>query len=639
MTPITIDFETFWSKDFSLTKINFIEYINSPEFEIISVSVKVGEGQTRVYFGQDTVIEELQKLDWSDALAIAHNGNEFDFPILVWKCGCHPKFFADTICMSRPIHQSEAGGSLAKLSEFYSLKRKDSTVLMETKGKRYIDFTLEEMARMSTYNRDDTDNAYDLFKIFLKSTSKEEMWLSDMTARAICYPQLEADIPLLEETLVKVAQEKEATLAALTVTLNVLTTEEVRAELASSAKFGEVLRLFGVEPPTKISKTTGKEILALAKTDEEFVELMEHENPTVQALCGARLGVRSTLLETRLTRMIACAKAMGGAMPVPLAYHSATTGRWGGRVWNPQNMTRIPRDKQGRIIPKLTNSMRMSLRAPKRKKVVVCDSSGIELRVNHYLWQVPSTEELYVADPEADLYKTFAAMLYGIEVKDVTKEQRQLAKVAQLGLGFGAGYKTFRKVAKMMGGIDLDEAESERVTNAWRVAYIEIVRGWKRCQDAVKWMHTGQHQDVDPRGLVTTGTQRLRLPSGRILHYPNLHTETSQNEWNTTKSKQEYWYGLGKNRSKVYAGLLDENIVQAIARDVVAYQAKKIFSATGKRPVHTVHDELVYVVPDAEDPVAFLATINHLMRQAPPWLPGIILWSEGDVGQTYGECK
>jgi len=86
--------------------------------------------------------------------------------------------------------------------------------------------------------------------------------------------------------------------------------------------------------------------------------------------------------------------------------------------------------------------------APKGYKVVVADLSGIELRVNHFLWKVPSSMEMFAADPEnADLYKDFASKLYDVPTGEVTKEQRQVGKVAHLGLGFGAGYKTFQKVA------------------------------------------------------------------------------------------------------------------------------------------------------------------------------------------------
>lgn len=631
MNTITFDLETFWSTEFSLSKINFMEYIKSPEAEVISVSVKVNNEPTVVKFGAD-VGPYLKSLDWANSMAIAHNGNEFDFPLLVWQYDVHPKLFVDTLAMSKAKHQSEVGGSLKKLSEHYGLPEKDNTVLMNTKGRRLKDFSPAEIADMAKYNVGDTENTYKLFKLLAKDTPPKEFMLMDMTARMICYPQFVADTELLYRTLKAVEVAKEATLLEVADLLGVLTAEEAREQLASAKKFAEVLTALGVEVPTKISKTTGKEAPALAKTDEAFTALLEHPDEKVQAVVAARLDVKSTLLETRLTTMKNCADHMGGWMPVPLAYHAATTGRWGGRVWNPQNLPRIPRDKQGEIIPKMTNALRKSLCAPDGYRVVVSDLSGIELRVNHYLWGVKSTQDLYDGDPEADLYKEFAAALFGVPKAEVTKDQRQLAKVAQLGLGFGAGATTFKKVAKLMGGIELDDAEALRVTTAWRTKYIDIVNGWRKCQQAVQSMYIGASYRPDPRGLIETSKNKVRLPSGRYLHYPNLHTSTDD------KGKLQYKYGVGRNVSKVYSGLMDENLVQAIARDVIAEACIRLRSKYGYLPALLVHDEYVTIAKEdrAEE---MLRRIDEELRTPPEWLPGIILWSEGSTGVSYGDCK
>lgn len=646
MKTITIDFETYWTTEFSLSKISFMEYIRSPEFETISVSIKHGSNDTVTYLG-DEVGPALKAIDWANAACVAHNGNEFDFPLLVWLYDCHPKRFVDTLCLSRPKHQSEVGGSLKKLSTRYNLPEKDNAILLNTRGKRLSQFTPEERAAMARYNSVDVDNTYALFKIFttpdtveedLRVTvkklnwAKKELLLSDMTARMICYPKFRCDTALLQSTLEQADQIKQAQLMKVVEQLGVLTIDEALTELQSAQKFADALTSLGVTPPTKISPRTGKETYAFAKTDEAFTKLLEHSDERVQILVATRLGVKSTLLETRLATMKRCAEAMDGAMPVPLAYHSATTGRWGGRVWNPQNLPRIPRDKQGQIVPKLTNALRLSLIAPPGHKVVTSDLSGIELRVNHYLWRVPSTQDLYDKDPEADLYKTFAAALYGKPLDTISKDERQLAKVAQLGLGFGAGAVTFQRVAKLMGGIDLDIDEARMVTEKWRFAYSDIAEGWRSCMAAVEALHRGNDFDIDPRGLTQVRNGLVLLPSGRALHYPKLERVRDDN------NKWQYIYGEGKNRSKIYGGLLCENLVQAIARDVIAEAALNIWVQTGHAPVHTVHDELVYVVPEQEA-AGHLARINEIMRTPPQWLPGIVLWSEGDIADSYGASK
>jgi DNA polymerase I-like protein with 3'-5' exonuclease and polymerase domains len=651
--PITLDFESFWSTDFSLSKISFIEYINDPRFETISVSIKVGSGVTNTYFG-DEVGPALKAIDWSDAAAIGHNGNEFDFPLLVWKYDCHPKMFVDTLCLARAPRQSHGSMSLDNLIKAYGLRPKDKAVLNATKGKRLVDFTPAEIERMRAYNASDVDNTYDLFKLFaevdtsniedMRDTVKAVQWhkrellLSDMTARMICYPQLQCDTGLLTKTAQEVQKLKYRQLQELTARLGVLDEEEVRATLASAPKFAAVLEAFGVEVPMKTSPTTGKQTYALAKTDPGFTALLDHDDPWVQSLAAARLGVKSTLLETRLARMGVCATVMNGWMPVPLAYHSATTGRWGGRVWNPQNLPRIRRNKDGNVIPQLTDALRNSLVAPPGHKVVVSDLSGIELRVNHWLWEVASTAALYDKDPQADLYKTFAARLYNILESAVTKDQRQLAKVAQLGLGFGAGAATFQRVAKQMGGITLTLEEAQDVVDKWRATYHSIVAGWYVCGQALHGLRRGAAFGFGNGTCMSLlPDHQILLPSGRKLYYPDLRREVVPGR-QTRPGNSEFIYGQGRGQSFINGPRLCENLVQAIARDVIAEHALIIKQKYGHIPALTVHDELVYVVPEDEAD-EFLVKVNAVMRTPPTWLPGIVLWSEGDIAYSYGAAK
>jgi DNA polymerase I-like protein with 3'-5' exonuclease and polymerase domains len=263
----------------------------------------------------------------------------------------------------------------------------------------------------------------------------------------------------------------------------------------------------------------------------------------------------------------------------------------------------------------------------------VADLSGIELRVNHFLWQVPSSMELYKLDPEkADLYKVFAAALYDIVKDDVDKNQRQVGKVAHLGLGFGAGAATFQKVAKLMAGIDLTLEEAENIVTKWRTEYVEIVRGWRRFQDCLPFISEGRTESIDPWGLCKTAHQQILLPSGRSIYYPSLIKERDDS------NKTEWWYGNGRARARIYAGKGVENIVQALARDVIAEHAVNMYKQTGKRPALTVHDELVYVVKEAEADDT-LDTLQDIMRSGVSWWPELITWSEGDVAHSYGAAK
>jgi DNA polymerase I-like protein with 3'-5' exonuclease and polymerase domains len=661
MQTVTIDFETFWDQDYSLSKMSFIEYIHDPRFEVQSCSIKINDGATREVFGQEEVGAALREIDWANSVCVAHNGNEFDFPLLVWIYDCHPKLFVDTLCMARPKHQSDAGGSLAALSKAYRLHEKDNSVLIATKGRRLHEFTPDEMQRMTIYNRWDTENCYSLFKIFNKMPAdandlreiirdqhwhKVELRLMDMTARMAAYPQFDCDMELLRNTLAQAEREKEQQLMSVAGVLGEVTLAGVKKALGSSKRFADALREVGVEPPTKISAKTKKEAYAFAKTDEAMQALLEHDDETVQILAAARLGVKSTLLETRIQKMLACAERLGGKINVPLGYHSATTGRWGGRVWNPQNLPRVGKSK------KLTDALRMALMAPPGHKIVVCDLSQIELRVNHYLWGVSSTADAYANNPKADLYTQFAVeKLYHKPAEEIAPEQRQVAKVAQLGLGFGAAFKTFQRIVRNMTGIKIDADMAMRTVKAWREAYQEIVRGWTACESALRRAMAGFAVTIG-HGCSISVTYHLPdiveavLPTGRRLYYPGLRQEQVEEdvqnlqdgEVTRTISRARTVYGFGSKKSTIYGALFDENLVQAIARDVISEMALTVLDNTGYYPALMVHDELVYVVPE-DKAEAHLAYTQSVMRTPPKWLPGIVLWCEGGIADRYGEAK
>lgn len=642
MKPIFLDFETYWDTTHTLTRMSPTEYIQSPKTEIISVAIKEGlDGDTYVLFGEDTIREHLQSMDWDNSMAIGHNMSGFDSMILAWRMGVNPKMYGCTAAMARSQYSktgTNVGGkfligvSLKKLSAEFKVGKKLDLEATNTKGKYLKDFTPEELELMTEYNKVDTDLCAELFTKLVKGFPKQELFIIDMTTRMLVEPKFVLNTKMVDDALEAVKAEKTRSLLALAETLGLWgddVEEQVRSELASAAKFGALLNSLGVETPMKQSPTNpAKMTPALAKTDDAFIKMQDHSNPVVAAAAQARLEVKSTLLETRLEAFKKAAAVCDGLLPVPLKYAGAdTTGRWSGEQYNMQNLPRIG----GKAKP--SDALRMSLMAPKGKKVIVADLSGIELRVNMFLWKVPYAMELFKESPDkADLYKYFAAHdLYNIDERDVTKEQRQVGKVAHLGLGFGAGGATFQKVAKLMGGVDMDLDESTRTVNTYRAAHREITDGWKTFQAHLPKIAQGVDAAIDPWGMCVTEKNAVRLPSGRRIYYPELVREVDN-------GKSEWWYGQGRARARIYAGKGVENLVQALARDVVAEHAVLFFKATGYRPVLSVHDELVYVVPEeaAED---LLGILQNIMRRGVSWWPELVTWSEGDVADCYGEAK
>jgi len=643
LMPVFVDFEVYWDDKHSLSKMSPIEYVMSPKSEIISMAVKAKHWPTDVFFGEDNIRKALGALDWSSKIAIGHNMSGFDSMILKWRFGVQPAMWGCTAAMARSKYAKTCGVSLAKLVQELGIGEKKSDILHNTKGKRLKDFTEEELILMAEYNRSDTEQCAALFWRLVKDFPKDELLLISMTTQMLVNPKFVLDTSMVEAALCMERDQKRKALLELAKLLRKNINEPpelnwsnedevvefVRSELASTPKFAKLLEAFGVDVPMKPSPTDpSKKTPALAKTDEAFIKLREHEIPIVAAAARARLSVKSTILETRLEAFLRTAAVCGGRLPVPLKYAGAdTTGRWSGELYNMQNLPRINTKE-----PKPSDALRNSLKAPPGHMVVVADLSGIELRINHFLWQVQDSMELYAKDPEADLYRAFAAARYGISPEQVTKEQRQLAKVAQLGLGFGAGAATFRRVAKLMGGLELSEEEARDVVDSWRASYHAIVSGWRTCHESLPYIQQGVERAIDPWGLCVTEKDAIRLPSGRRIHYPGLRQEREDS------GKTEWRYGHGRHSTRIYAGKIDENLVQSLARDVIAGVAVSFFKQTKLEPVLMVHDELVYIVPTA-DAQAVLDELQKHMRTPPKWWPELVTWSEGGIALSYGQAK
>jgi DNA polymerase bacteriophage-type len=650
MQLITLDYETFWDTDHTLSKMSPTEYVMHEDTEIQSVSIKIDDGSTYVLFGEDEIRNHFRTIDWANSMVIGHNMSGFDSMILAWRFGVNPKMYGCTAAMARSEYsktsysvggKSLTGVSLKKLAAELGIGFKLDLEATNTKGKRLEDFSPEEIELMRKYNKVDTDLCHGIFKKLYRHMPKQELLLIDMTTRMLVEPKFVLDTAMVEVALSMERDNKRKSLHELAKKLGISQyaadalesgepiEEIVRTQLASAKKFGDLLETLGVPVPMKPSPTNpDKQTPALAKTDDAFVALTTHQDPLVAAAAQARLEVKSTILETRLQAFLRAAAACGGKLPVPLKYAGAdTTGRWSGEQYNMQNLPRIGSK------PKPSDALRNSLKAPKGHMVVVADLSGIELRVNHFLWKVPSSMALFQADPEkADLYKEFASTLYDVDKAAVTKDQRQVGKVAHLGLGFGAGAGAFQKVAKLKAGIDLPDGECAEIVGKWREEYWQIVEGWQAFQGSLPQILQGTETSIDPWGMCITGKNYVALPSGRKIHYPHLVKERDE------KGKQEWWYGSGRTRARIYAGKGVENLVQALARDVIAEHAVKFFKSSGFRPSLMVHDELVYVVPEAEAQ-SCLDELQNIMRSGVSWWPELVTWSEGDIAKSYGSAK
>ena len=282
---ITLDFETYYSKTYSLSKMTTQEYILDPQFETIGVGVIVN-GEHRWYTGPHAQIQKfLNQFDWANSALLCQN-TMFDAAILAWHYGIYPMILLDTLAMSRALYPHQKSHSLAKQAERHGIGEKGTEVL-NALGKRRADFEPDELAKYGEYCLNDCDLTLALAKLYLPRFKKSELKLIDSTLRMYTEPVfvLDEDKLRLHAQALKVTEGLALTRVMGILNLDTSVTEsDIKKLLASNQKFAGVLEAFGVEPPMKLSPTTGKMAYAFAKTDEEFTALEGHDDEQVQAL-------------------------------------------------------------------------------------------------------------------------------------------------------------------------------------------------------------------------------------------------------------------------------------------------------------------------------------------------------------------
>jgi DNA polymerase len=619
---ITFDFETFYSDAFSLSRITTEEYIRDVQFEVIGVGVQVDGGQPQWFSGtREETRKWLRQFDWKNSMALAHN-TMFDGAILHWVFGITPMIFLDTLSMARALHGMEAGGSLKALAERYQIGVK-GTEVVAAKGKTRMDFAPDDLARYGEYCKNDVRLTYDLFHIMSKNFPIEELRLIDITLRMFTHPQLYADEPALQDRLDDLRTERSQLLLSLKDTLHAANEEEVRKKLSSNKQFADVLRTFDLEVPMKISPTTGKETYALAKKDEGFIALTEHENPVVQQLCAVRLGTKSTLEEKRIERFIEVSRRNRGSIPVPLKYYGAHTGRWSGvdKV-NFQNLpSRDPKKK----------ALKKAIVPPEGYVVINSDSSQIEARV--LAWLAGQEDVVQQFANKKDVYSIFASSVYGRTITKANEAERFVGKTCVLGLGYGTGALKLQHTLATSQPISvkLDEDECKRIVSVYRSTNYKIVELWGASDSMLSSMLNGNIRNAMPlgeHGCLWFDEGGIRLPNNLYIRYPKLRRETLD-------GKSKVVYDSRKGLVSLWGGAVVENVVQALARIIVGEQMVKINEFY--RPALTVHDAVVLVVPEDEQDAA-VKCLTEIMSCAPDWAPGLPVACEAKVGATYGDC-
>ena len=604
MKLVTLDFETFYSKEYSLSRMTTQEYIDHESFEVIGVAAKVGAGETEWCSGNwDTINTFLRSLDLENSMVCCHNAM-FDGAILAVRFGIYPGKFIDTLSLARAVHGTEVGGSLAKLVTHYGLGAK-GTEVVDALGLRRSAFSQQQLDQYGQYCINDVELTYKLLFCLLPHFNKTELDLVDITIKMYTDPWLVLDEGILTEHLDNVRARKEELLAACGVD---------RESLMSNIKLADTLMDLGVDPPMKISKATGKAAYAFAKSDEEFKALLDYPNETVQAVVAARLGVKSTLEETRTERFINIAQTRHN-LPIPLKYYGAHTGRWS--ATEKINMQNLPRD----------SLLKKGIHAPAGYTIIGVDLSNIELRVNMFLAGEQAPLEILASG--RDLYREFGSMVFGVPPEEINKEQRFISKTAVLGLGFGAGATVLRRAIKVGSGKDIGDEEAIRIVKLYRETYPKLVELWGVGHRTIRSIHTDRRESYGfgSLQLEVHGRQGIQLPSGLYLKYPGL--KESRNE--DGKSDWTYNGGRGAEHTRIYGPKVTQNITQAVARCVMAEAIPRVHKRY--RVVNTIHDAVYCIAPEKEAQEAFDFVVAE-MTKAPEWAWGLPLAAEGLTGRS-----
>jgi len=616
MKTLFVDFETYYAADYSLSKMQTDAYVKDARFQVIGISVAVDDAAP-VWYSAGSMLEYAGWLrstfDWENSAVCCHN-TLFDGFILAHHFGIKPKLWMDTLSMGRMTAPWLPSHSLGNLAKHFKLQEKGNEVA-NAMGLRREQMTPEFMAAYAAYCMGDTEICRDLCRIMQPRVPGVELAQIDMIIRMFTQPQFHGDVTLLKQQYVTEVERKR----------ELLEKAELQKDIImSNAKFAEYLISLGVTPPTKVSAKTGKTAYAFAKTDKEFQAMLEHDDDVVAAAVAARLGVKTTIAETRVLRMVEMAER--GPLPVYLNFWGAkTTGRLsGGNQMNWQNMP-----ARG-----VSAGIRKGIVAPEGYSILVGDSSNIELRVA--MAAAGQDDVVHKLANGIDLYCDFASKLFGRVITKADKAERMLGKIAMLSLQYGAGWVKFKEMVRIQSGEVLPDDTAKRIVELYRAVHGKVMELHNYCNDVVlpDIAQGCSLLPVDRHGWAITSNGGYGVAAQLGVVYNNLHQELMMRDG---RQENAWVYTMGREKVKIYGGKCVENLCQYLAGRIVMWQTARF---NQRYPVAlSVHDEVVAVVRDDLIPEA-QAYLEECLSLAPPWCRGVIpVACETGVGQNYGDAK
>ena len=625
-----LDWETFYSKEFTLSKLNTTDYIEDDRFYPTGLGINFF-GITKYFYEIDGELfapdgfhfskatnyaQLLNSYPWDDINLICHN-TAFDGYILHYHYGIHPKFYSDTMSFAKGISFHDSA-SLAFAARKYGAGKKGKELANFLGVKQLThEQQRDQKIGMMGYCKQDVDLTLSLYKKFLKYYPESELELIDSIIRMFCEPKLVLDLPRINNYIIDMEMKK---YEALQIAMDKWFVSE--KELASNPQYSQILeRLTGEACPKKPNVKTmklppEKQVMtyALSKDDLEYVQFKRRHSPEFDDLFLARAAAKEI---NELTKSYRIAKHTNG-VPVALKYSGAHTKRLSG-----SNKTNMQALKRG-------GELRKSLKAPPGYKVIVADLSQIEPRVTAWLAGNQRYLDIF-ADPKRDIYTEEYNAINGTNItKKDNPNERFVGKQIVISLGYGQGWKKFKSNAEKgaLGGppIYFTEEEAKHLVNGYRKVNWQIPELWDKLESiAYKMME--EETCFEWKGMTITW-ERIFTHTGLFLHYPNIRAMVDP-ETNYTNIK----YG---KEGFLYGGKICENITQHLARNIICEQAVRIKKELGLPIVHMVHDEIITIAPEAEAEKAYEDMIK-IMTEPVSWAPNLPLDAEGGIDYCYSK--
>ena len=533
----------------------------------------------------------------------------------------------------------------------------------------------EEWAKFVEYNRLDTEAAREVWRLLPRWNCTDEIW------QQWIYDQCINDMGMYIDTDLAQAAQRIAAAEKIAADLRIAeATDGAVTSIGQRDKLKQAIEAYGVKLVDMRADTLTRKL-----EDERLPR--EVRNMIAERLDNGKTSIKKydKLLQATCKdhRLHGCLQFSG----------ATRTMRWTGKLFQPQNLPRgsikeekdlhqaIADIKSGLLpfvsdkpIEVLSSCVRSCISAPKGHKLVVADLSNIEGRVLAWMageeWKLEAFRD-FDRGEGPDLYEATYARTFGIKPQEVTKKQRQVGKVMELGLGYQGGVGAFLAFASVY-GLDLDELAGhvraavsqgqwvasrslldwfktkrlsrnglsdetwiacDVIKSAWRAKHPAIARFWEAMGDCSReTVVDGKTRSY--RGFTfdkVSGWLRIRLPSGRYLQYPNArppqHGTRADFVFDGVDQMTKKWGAIA-----THGGKLTENCCQALARDVLAANLPALFEE-GYYPVLSVHDEWITETPDTDQFSA--KKLAELMTRVPAWAKGLPLNAAGFECKNY----